>query len=146
MAFSLSKWRAGHLLAAWGAWWLSLGVVTLGPAFSALYRVAGPGGEGSANANAGDAGITFNVLEKNGTVLWSGTASLLSLVLWIAGPPLLLWLVWLVQRPASRLQSSSANAERAALDEATSRPELPEGAPGVPSSRHSEKVPERRIP
>lgn len=144
MAFSLSKWRAGHLLAAWGAYWLALGLVTLGPAFRALSRVAGPGGQGSASANAGDAGITLSVLEKDGTVLWSGTTSLLSLVLWIAGPPLLLWVAWLLQRPAPVRKSSSADAERAALDEDASRPFLPEGTPDVRRPRQPEKSPERR--
>ena len=38
------------------------------------------------------------------TVHWTGSASLMSIVLWLCGPPLLLWLLWLVTRraPAAR--------------------------------------------
>jgi len=44
----------------------------------------------------GDLSLTIS----SDTAHWVGSASLTSIALWIAGPPLLLWLVWLVTRRA----------------------------------------------
>jgi hypothetical protein len=99
MAFSLSRWRASHLLIAWGVYWLGLIAVTLRPALvGALRAVSAP--EGHGNISAGFANSAFTLTIASDTVHWVGSASFMSIALWIAGPPLLLWLLWLVTRRA----------------------------------------------
>lgn len=100
--FSLSRWRAKHLLGAWVAYWIALFAVTLSPALVATIRaVSGPAGHGKIDVSS-DGGSLVARITGDG-VAWSGSTSLASIALWIAGPPLLLWLVWLVTRrvPAS---------------------------------------------
>ena len=100
--FSLSRWRAKHLLGAWVAYWIALFAVTLSPAVVATIRaVSGPAGHGKIDVSS-DGGSLVAHITGDG-VAWSGSTSLASIALWIAGPPLLLWLVWLVTRrvPAS---------------------------------------------
>jgi hypothetical protein len=96
----LSRWKPRHLLAAWSAYWAGLALVTLGPAALAILRVTVPeGAKGSVAANFGDAGLELIV--KTGEVTtWVGHASVVSIALWLAAPPLLLWIAWLATRPA----------------------------------------------
>ncbi|MEO5817253.1 MAG: hypothetical protein ABIT20_18445 [Gemmatimonadaceae bacterium] len=98
----LSQWKPRHLLAAWSAYWAGLALATLGPAALAILRVTVPeGAKGSVSANVGDTG--FQIVVKAGEVTtWIGQASLVSIALWLAAPPLLLWLAWLATRPARR--------------------------------------------
>ena len=95
----LGQWKPRHLLAAWSAYWAGLALVTLGPAALAILRVTVPeGAKGSVSANLGDAG--FQLLVKSGEVTtYLGQASVTSVALWIAAPPLLMWLAWLATRP-----------------------------------------------
>jgi hypothetical protein len=98
----VSQWKPRHLLAAWSAYWAGLGLVTLGPAAIAILRVTLPeGAKGSVAANVGDAG--FQLAVKSGEITtWFGQASITSVALWLAAPPLLLWLAWLATRPRRR--------------------------------------------
>jgi hypothetical protein len=109
MAVSLSRWKARHLLGAWAVYWIGLVVVKLGPAIVAALRVmnAPEGDHGSINAGMGDGAFTFSVIGKG--VHWAGSASVMSAVLWLCGPPLLLWLLWLVTR---RAPTPAREAER----------------------------------
>jgi hypothetical protein len=98
MAFSLSRWKARHLLGAWVVYWIALVAVKLGPAIVSALRVmnAPEGDHGTINAGMGDG--AFNVAITGNGVHWAGSASVMSVVLWLCGPPLLLWLLWLVTR------------------------------------------------
>ena len=108
MAFSLSGWRAKHLLGAWAVYWIGLVLVKLGSGLFAAFRVAGlPEGHGRIDVSMSDGTFTANVVGD--AVHWTGSASLMSIVLWLAGPPLLLWLLWLVTR---RAPAASRDAER----------------------------------
>lgn len=98
MAFALSRWRPRHLLLTWGAYWVALVLLALGPALQAIWRLTRPGEHGSVSADLEDGLLRFTVIGENAT-LWTGSAPLGTLALWIAGPPLLLWLVWLLSRP-----------------------------------------------
>lgn len=96
--FSLGRWRPRHLLFAWIAYWVVLLLVALGPAIVAALPVIGDEkGHGSINASFGSAGFSLTILRGSATV-WQREASLLSIALWIAGPPLLLWLAWMWRR------------------------------------------------
>jgi hypothetical protein len=95
---SLQRWRPGHLLAAWSTYWAGLAAVTLGPALGPIMRVTGEDAKGS--ISAGIANDAFNLtIAEAGTTVWSGHASLTAVVLWVAVPPLLLWIAWMVARP-----------------------------------------------
>ena len=94
----LSRWKHRHLLAAWVTYWVALVAVKLGGAISAVAQVSGPNGHGSASAGFGDKGLTFTVV-NGATTIWSGASSLGAAALWVAGPPLLLWVAWMLKRP-----------------------------------------------
>jgi hypothetical protein len=136
MAFSIRRLGVGHLLGAWGAYWVGLAGITLAP-FARwvwdLNRI--PGSHGSVSLSIGDAGVSLIVLKDTVTV-WSGTAPLSQVALWIAVPPLLLWLGWLALRP-------SRSQEDAGLSAAAMRDALPDaarsgwGAPITPTSTPS---------
>jgi hypothetical protein len=115
--FLLSRWKPRHLLAAWSAYWVGLIAVKLGPAIVSILRVTVPAGaKGDASANLGDGGLNV-VIHGNGTTVWSGTASVVSIALWLAVPPLLLWLAWLIARPAPPSMKSMESSSSRMLGE-----------------------------
>jgi hypothetical protein len=107
VSLSFRRWRASHLLLAWCAYWLVLIAAKLGPAVAAASRaVNSPEGHGKIDVSS-DGGVLTARIAGDG-VAWSGAASFTSIVLWIALPPLLLWLAWLVTRraPANEAERS----------------------------------------
>jgi hypothetical protein len=101
---SLGRWRAKHLLGAWLAYWIVLLAVTVSPALvAALRAVAGPAGHGKIDVSSDGGSLTAHITGAG--VSWSGATSLIGIALWIAGPPLLLWLVWLLTRRAPAPES-----------------------------------------
>ena len=96
MAF-MSRWRPKHLLLSWVAYWVGATVVKLSRAFVAASRIARVNGQGTMSANYGDKGLELTITDAGATV-WHVATPLWALALWIAGPPLLLWLVWLITR------------------------------------------------
>jgi hypothetical protein len=86
------------LLIAWSAYWIALSAIALGPGLLAAWRARSPGGRGSISVGY-DAGMLNASVVVDGATTWSGTASLASTLLWIAGPPLVLWIAWLLKRP-----------------------------------------------
>ena len=112
MAFSIRRWGVGSLLGAWAGYWVVLGAVTLAPFAKWIWDINRiPGQHGSAALSAGDAGVTLTAI-KDGVTVYTGVAPLTDLAFWIAGPPLVLWLIWLVLRPSRR----EAEALRASPD------------------------------
>lgn len=135
MELSLRRWKPGQLLLGWGAYWVGLIGVTLGPAIRASWHATRlPEGHGSINAGFNNGTVNFEVIEE-GVKTWAGTAPFSTVLLWIVGPPLLLWLVWLIvrERPAVR-QSAVAGGSADAL---------PAGAEPAPDWRVK---PETRVP
>jgi hypothetical protein len=98
MDLTLRRWRARHLLAAWSAYWAGLAAVTLAPAARALARLTGPGEHGSAAASFDD-GMLELTIASPGAPSWVGAVPVGELALWVAVPPLVLWLLWLLRRP-----------------------------------------------
>jgi hypothetical protein len=99
VSFSLRRWRPRHLLLAWVGYWIVLALVTLRPAIAAFWRLTSdPDGHGTVDASVGDGILSLSVKDPGG-VVWQGSASVMSIVLWFAGPPLLLFLLWLAVRP-----------------------------------------------
>jgi hypothetical protein len=95
----LRRWRARHLLVAWIVYWVALLVVSLNSALGAATRaLAAPDGHGSIGATVENGNFLLKVTTEGQT--WTGTASLTTMALWFAGPPLVLFLVWLATRRA----------------------------------------------
>src|SRR6476659_3985605 len=85
------------LIGSWIAYWLIVGGVKLGPAALAIWRATrGPEGTGNVNVNFGNGVSSLNVLQS-GSTTYSGSASVLAIALWFAGPPLVSWLWWLMR-------------------------------------------------
>ena len=121
MELSLRRWKPGQLLLGWAAYWVGLVGVTLSPAIAATWRATHlPDGHGSVSASFGDGGLSYTVIE-DGVKTWVGTTPVTTALLWVIGPPLLLWLVWLIirERPAAQQQSLAGGAPAGALPEGT---------------------------
>ena len=95
----LRRWQARHLLIAWVVYWVLLVAIGLRSALAAMAKaLSAPKGLGSISASVD--GGNFILKASAGTSTWSGSTSLASMALWFAGPPLVLFLVWLVTRRA----------------------------------------------
>jgi hypothetical protein len=108
MRFSFARWRAPHLLGAWVAYWVGLGAVTLGPYVAQIRRVtSAPDNTGSISLSTEDAELTLRIIE-NGRTVADASMSILSIALLVAGPPLLLWLLWLAVRSRGEARAPGA--------------------------------------
>ena len=94
----LSRWRPGHLLAAWSAYWAGLAAVTITSVALALQRASRLGGP----PNSTDLGLNFGTksgftvtISHLGHQVFQATAGPLPIALAIGVPPLLLWAAWL---------------------------------------------------
>ena len=97
MALSLSRWQPRHLLLAWAAYWLVLVASVARPAlWAAIRALSAPDGHGTMSASMDSGMLTFKV--STDALVYTGSASLTSIALWIAGPPLVLWMLWLATR------------------------------------------------
>ena len=98
MQLSLRSWKPGQLLASWGVYWTGLIGVGLGPAIAAGFGATRlPEGHGSIEASVSNGTLSYAVIE-DGVKTFTTTLQLSTAVLWVVGPPLLLWLVWLLVR------------------------------------------------
>ena len=107
MELSLRRWKPGQLLLGWAAYWAGLVGVALSPAIAATWRATHlREGHGSVSASFDNANLSYTVIE-DGVKTWVGTTSITTALLWVVGPPLLLWLVWLIvrERPDSGVPS-----------------------------------------
>jgi len=117
MELSLRRWKPSQLLLGWAAYWAGLVGATLSPAIAATWRATHlPDGHGSVSAGFNDAMLNYTVIE-DGVKTWVGTTSMTTAALWVVGPPLLLWLVWLIlrERPTDALRSVDGERSAAAL-------------------------------
>lgn len=96
--FFKRKLDAWALLAGWFGYWTVLGASTLLTPLRTLWRVTRPPSTGNnASMSFGSDGVG-GTISAQGSEVWSGHVSLLGLFLWVAGPPLLMWAVWLFAR------------------------------------------------
>ena len=95
----LRRWRAKHLLIAWIVYWVVLILVSLRSALGVVARgLTAPGSHGSVGASFENSNFILKVTTDAQT--WTATTSFATIALWFAGPPLLLFLVWLATRRA----------------------------------------------
>jgi hypothetical protein len=110
MAFSLARWRPRHLLAAWVAYWIALVGFALAPAIGAAWPIlTEPDAHGTISAGFENARLHLTIQRESST-LYSASAHFLTLALWVAVPPLLLWAAWLIRR--GRAAGVTAGAPR----------------------------------
>lgn len=99
MGFSFRRWRPGHLLVAWSAYWLLLLLVGFRRELTAIWHLTSePDTHGKIAAGITDGMFQLTIAGTDGTVL-ERSISLMTMLLWVAGPPFLLWIVWLLTRP-----------------------------------------------
>jgi hypothetical protein len=87
------------IVGLWGAYWVALATFALGPLALAIIRATtGPdNGKSNVNVSFGDGGFSTTVVDQGRTV-YTGTIGLVSAALWIAGPPLLIWLAFALRQ------------------------------------------------
>lgn len=141
----IERWRHRHLLTAWAVYWFALVVVKLGGAIAAVLRVSGPAAHGSAAGSFGDKGVTVTVTQGALTT-WTGTSTLSAIALWVAGPPLALWLVWMLSRPRRGARPTLSAGSDALSESRAPRPlnAAPESYDRARRSGAREEVPELR--
>ena len=102
MLASLRRWRPVHLFGAWVVYWLALAVAVVIPPLLAHFRIHPVSGEHETfTASFGD-GVFSASLKYFDTVRWSGSIHFLAVALWVAGPPLALFVAWLAARRRER--------------------------------------------
>jgi hypothetical protein len=125
MRFPFRRWRVGHLVLAWAAYWIGLVLVMLGPAIVAGWHMSQQAnGHGNINAGVNDGIASANIIDA-GRTTWSGSISLLNLALLVAIPPLMLWLIWLTG------SSRTNNAGEMGLKNSKSQSRLRDAEPQI---------------
>jgi hypothetical protein len=109
ISLNIRRWTLGQLVGVSAGYWAVLAAAALGPFSRAVYTIARLGGErGTATGSFNDGIVTLTAL-KDGVAVYTGSAPILEIALWIALPPLGLWLAWLASRP-SRAKTLNASA------------------------------------
>jgi hypothetical protein len=118
MTFDIRRWGVGHLVGSWAAYWAGLAIVKLSSIAITVWKIShGPGDHGTLSVSLGDNGFVLTALKDGATVI-NVTAPLATTALWIAVPPLAIWVAWLAMRPS--------RAEREALEARTHLNALPD--------------------
>ena len=94
----LKGWRPRTLVASWIVYWILLGAISLGPAVAAIIK-ATRAGEDKGDVSISLGNVISLIVHLDGQPIYSGSATFIGLALAIAGPPLLLYVLWLMQRP-----------------------------------------------
>lgn len=92
------RWRARHLFSLWFMYWVVLAAVALSRPLGILWGLTHTGVHGDARLGADGGAVSMTVHTAHGPA-WSGHIGYLPLTLWIALPPLLLWVWWIASRP-----------------------------------------------
>jgi len=144
ITLDVRQWNVRHLVGASAAYWTALAATTLAPfarAVTSLARVSGQ--HGSVTAGFGDGTVNLTAMQ-DGVATYTASAPLLPMALWIAGPPLVLWLVWLALRPPrdGATELPSAQSFDALPDAARGGYSRPDAA--APHAAHVERDKNRR--
>jgi hypothetical protein len=85
------------MITAWIIYWIALFAIGLGPAIAAAWRAShGPSGQDNTITASFDNTVLSLKVVEHGATTYAGSIHLLAAALWIAGPPLVLWALWLV--------------------------------------------------
>ena len=129
MRWSLSRLRPLHIALLSASYWLGLAAVKLGSAILAAWQISRlPPNHGSISASLQSTMLQLTIAQ-DGAVMWSGGTSLGALIMWVAGPPLLLALTWRLTR---EIESAGGAG--------------PEAVDGGPAERSAMPLPPPRMP
>jgi hypothetical protein len=93
-------------------YWVIALLVAFRSGIAAIWRVTSePDAHGTISAGVTDGIFSMTVSEPSG-VVWQGSASMMSILLWFAGPPLLLFILWLGMRPRATEPALSSPSSR----------------------------------
>lgn len=98
MRLSIREWRPAHLFGAWVTYWALLAGVTLARPLQLLLSLRGGDAHGTASAHLDDGVLTAHVSVADAA--WNLSVPLGTMFGWIAGPPLVIWLVFMATRPS----------------------------------------------
>src|SRR5689334_4374918 len=89
--------RPRAIFTSWLIYWICLLIVGLAPAIAAIWKATrGPDdNKSSVNVSFGNGVFDLKVV-KEGLPTYTGSIHLLTAALWIAVPPLLIWLLWVM--------------------------------------------------
>lgn len=90
------------LVGTWVGYWVVAGAIKLGPAIAAIWRATRADHHGTVSAGYNDGLFTLNVIDQGATT-YNGSVAPLVLAAWIAGPPLLSLIAWLMTRKRDRV-------------------------------------------
>ena len=143
MRWSLSRLRPLHIALLSAAYWLGLAAVKLGSAVLAAWWVSRlPPGHGAISAGLQDLMLHLTIAQ-DAKVLWSGSTSLVALVMWVAGPPLLLALTWRWSREVEAAGELAHDSVSSGAAEGA--PPLPPAPISWPTSRRDQSEPTRVV-
>lgn len=127
----------GRLLGGWAAYWIALPVVGLWTPVRRFLEVKErtPGGAALLIDHEGE--LRLRVLADNAPV-WAAGMSFTELAVWVFGPPLLWWLIWLWW--SARVKRHAPDAVGAPVDAPLLR------QPNVPDQAGAARMPERSRP
>jgi hypothetical protein len=137
---SLARLRPVHVAALTMAYWIGLAAVKLGGFLVAVARVALPGMHGGVSAQLNNfVALHVTVTSSSGSVIWEGSTSLVAVLAWIVGPPLILALTarWAREVEPGDEVAGAPSADSAATTRVLEapRPEWGAGADREPERR-----------
>lgn len=98
MLRSFRQWSPRALFLSWGVYWLVLLAVGLGPIIGPIWRATHGATGSSVKASFSNTIVSLTVTQA-GQTTWTGSISVITVALWVAVPPLLLWMLWAGTRP-----------------------------------------------
>ncbi|MEO7042071.1 MAG: hypothetical protein ABI035_07415 [Gemmatimonadaceae bacterium] len=139
MATGLGRWRGRIIAGACAVYAGAVALIGFAPALVATWRFTRPSaGHGVASVSADNTLMMHIKFTSTALPTWTGSVNLGTLLLWMLGPPIFLWLAWLASGPrhphfASDRQETSPEA-------------IPLKRPDFESSldRRRERQPEKR--
>lgn len=117
-----------RLVAVWVGYWVALGVTTFGSFSVIAWKLSRTSGNRATISAGFDNWVVKISAQLDGATQWAGSASLATIALFVAGPPLVAWLVWLARR--RRFDEASP---------ASAPPALADGARMDPDRAHGER-------
>lgn len=119
-------WSVGALVAGWAGYWATLAAVALTPPVALLMKLSkAPPNTSDAAFSFGNTAITATI-HSQGQEVWALHTTPLAVALWIAGPPLAMWALWMWRRGHER-DSAAASAPALGGSETGMSPLLNEG-------------------
>ena len=117
------RWGWRHLFGTWIVYWIGLAAVKLLEPIRVAQRLSRLGDDQATISVELENAVFSASMGAQGVTLWSATASLFEIGLWIAGPPLLLWALWAV----GRTRPAAGSRDYSLGDAAADRQELRDG-------------------